>query len=183
MRCVLQLSLLPARSHCWDRLELQQQHDPIDEWSRSCGEIESDSAPNGRDSELRVEAAALQSHRHNCTVALIRRDPSTQVDRVSRRCRCVAPPWLCESTSGAERNDAAPLGAQCRWATATVRAAECVASTWSARDAYHDVHAGVTDTCAWHVLLRAPWSGAVRYTALLRPSPLRAHRGARHVCG
>ena len=71
VRCVLQLSLLPARSHCWERLELQQQHETIDEWSRSCGEIESDSAPNSNGGEPRVEAAALQSHRHNCTVALI----------------------------------------------------------------------------------------------------------------
>ena len=96
MRCVLQLSLSPARGHCWERLELQ--HEPIDEWSRSCGEIESDSAPNGR--EPRVEAAALQLHRHNCTVALIQRDPSTQLDRVSRRCRCMA--MRADERSGAE---------------------------------------------------------------------------------
>jgi len=55
VRCVLQLSLLPARSHCWERLELQQQHETIDEWSRE--EIESDSAPNinGRGCEWRLQ--------------------------------------------------------------------------------------------------------------------------------
>jgi len=61
MRCVLQLSLLPARSHCWERLELalQQQHETIDEWSRSCGEIESDSAQNG---DCSAAVASSQLH-------------------------------------------------------------------------------------------------------------------------